>query len=358
MKATLVGERATSIYRICFFILMLLLCDFIHPWDFSHRVQLWGAFKRNVTMIPTVVDLISLGRSIALGDLAPPPYDRQEVANRDLRPQIQVTLTQATDTKLKRAGDAYLLLHGKQMEIATPPETVGTDPVWLLILAVADGKNHRYDSAKELLRKVPLAASGLQVHATYIWFQCGGAGPELNRVILLLEMAKEFYSLRKREEVQVYRILSIAYERTGRRREAIENAGSWFRLAPRDFHSSTWLAGLYLWDGKPEDAYQVLVAAQGEMGSNYPNFAGEMGQIYESRGDLAKAIQEYRVQLAESPSDPYRYWYLASALHRTGLNAEAEQYLKLLLDLRDAPPALIQNARSLLRELTLENRSR
>ena len=320
--------------------------------------QLLMQFRVNMILLDTSSHLIGRVQPLSMADLHG-ETDRPHLANvADLPARLRSLMVgYPGEHRLARTLDTVLVLSGYSSEIETALETADADPLWLYVLAMGEGQQRRFDQVREALSRLPGAARILQSRGLVEWlqtgwYQSGGQEDEgLDRMIYLFEIAKSLDPSVTSDKAEMYKLLSVAYESTGRRQQAIENARLWVEVAPLDYRSSNWLAVLFLWDRRPEDAYLVLQEAEKRIGREYPNFAGQMAQIYESRGDLDTALAEYRIEVKMFPDSPYANAYLAAALHKAGNDREALKYVEVVLRLKDTPPTLRQNAEALKQQI-------
>jgi len=134
-------------------------------------------------------------------------------------------------------------------------------------------------------------------------------------------------------------------------------AERWIQVAPEDTYAYNWLAALYLWRGEPEVAYGVLQRAEQYDIENSRYYPGQMGEIYQSRGQWERAIQSYRESWKRNKDDPemvpFVAWSLGSALYYQKHLEEARFYLEVVRSTGTAE--LQQQASDLLAKIKAEN---
>jgi hypothetical protein len=251
---------------------------------------------------------------------------------------------------LARLVDTLLIMSGHASNVDTSLKTAKDDPLWLYILAMGFGQQHRFDQVLEAFSLLPDGAAILQMRGVDAWDGASGQGEGLNVVIFLFEMSKSLDGKLTYDKAELYKLLSMAYERSGHRQKAIENAKLWAAISPQDYRASNWLTGLLIWDNRPDEAFQVMEAAEKRIGRDYPGFALEMGHIYEARGELSAALAEYRIEVAISPRNPYAHLYLASALHKVGDDRQALSHVNLALQYA-GDAGLVGSAQALQKKL-------
>jgi tetratricopeptide (TPR) repeat protein len=213
-------------------------------------------------------------------------------------------------------------------------------------LAFVYGQQHQSDEALKTLRSVP----SIEVYFAEAGFEAERQG-NYERAMQLWEASTLFDGGDLRQRAHVNQTLSrTAYNHFGDWEAALRWAERWIDAASGDTDSYIWLASLHLWGGSPEAAYQVLErgALHGVQNSRF--YPGQMGQIYQARGQWDLAIQFYRQSWEQNQDDPgmspYIAWYLGFALAHELHFQEARPYLEIVK--RTGKPELRQQATDLL----------
>ena len=220
-------------------------------------------------------------------------------------------------------------------------------------LAFVYGQQHRSDEALEILRSLP----GIEGYFARAGFQAERLG-NYDQAMRLLEASVMLESGTIRDRSPVYGTLSqTAYYHFADWDAAVRWAERWIEAAPDNTDTYSWLATLYLWRGHPDQAYQVLQRGEPYGVSSNRFYPGQMGQIYQSRGQWDLAIEAYRESWERNKDwagiRPYVAWYLGFALYHEGRFQEARPYLEIVE--RTGPPALQQRAADLLARMDVGN---
>lgn len=190
-------------------------------------------------------------------------------------------------------------------------------------LAIVYGQQRRFDDAKNLLRQVQnapliLAANG---EAAY-W-----AGRR-SEALALLSLAVALDNGQNNLGAQIFEHLAYLYADQSDYTNAAKYATLWVAAAPHNLEARLVLAGYNLGLQRTEEAFAVLQQVEAMGGRTHRNFPALLGQAYDQRGDLTRAIPLYREALSQNPDAPYVAWYLGNALFRAGQLSESKIYLQ------------------------------
>jgi tetratricopeptide (TPR) repeat protein len=211
------------------------------------------------------------------------------------------------------------------------------------------GQQHRPEAAIESLN----AVLGVDEYFAQAGFREQQLG-RYDRATSLLEAAAALDCGTIRERSLVYDYLTKnAYNYNGDWDRAVYWAERWTRATPRSTDSYIWLAALYLWHGQPEEAYQALRRGAPYGVCHHRFYAGQMGQIHQSRGQWNLAIEAYLEAWVYNQHDPNVAadiaWYLGFALFHEGHWEEAQPYLEFVV--HNGRSSLQQQAADTLAEM-------
>ena len=110
-------------------------------------------------------------------------------------------------------------------------------------------------------------------------------------------------------------------------------AARWIQVAPADNYAYTWLAALHLWRRQPEQTFAVLESGKPYGVESNPGYSGQMGEVYQARGEWNLAIENYRksweLNKDISYMRPYVTWNLGFALFHQNQWDAARLYLQI-----------------------------
>jgi tetratricopeptide (TPR) repeat protein len=193
------------------------------------------------------------------------------------------------------------------------------------------GQQHRPEAAIESLNAMP----GVDEYFAQAGFREQQLG-RYDRATLLLEAAAALDSGTIRDRSLVYDYLTKnTYNYYHNWDKAVYWARHWIQAVPENTYAYTWLAGLYLWHNEPEKAYQVLQRAERYGIHRNRYYPGQMGLIYQSRGQWNLAIEAYLEAWVYNRHDldvaADIAWYLGFALFHEGDWEEAQPYLEFVV---------------------------
>lgn len=266
-----------------------------------------------------------------------PPLNPLELLGTRLRPvsdlndpglaNLRQLALSAPEPRLTRALAYALLVKGNADEAERLlSHSENHDSLSLFALAFTYGQQGRVSAAWETLAQIPQSAT---YFAQAGWRQ--QEAHDYETAVLLLEKALLLDRDRRLNRSKLYRTISEDYYyQLGQWDKAVYWAQEWWQATPNDFDASSWLTALYLWRDQYENAYQILQHTETLGARGHPSFAGQMGRVYQARGDWNRAIEEYREAVVRNPNDPYSAWYLGYALYHQGLYSEAHPYLEFV----------------------------
>jgi tetratricopeptide (TPR) repeat protein len=249
-----------------------------------------------------------------------------------------------------RLRGTFLVLTGQPDAAAIALEDVPErDFLGHFMLAFAYGMQGREDKVRQTLADVP----GVEAYLALAGLAKQKAG-DYNAAVQFLEMAAVLDRGANMDRALIYETLSKDYyTHLSDKDAAFYWAQRWVDYALTDFNSTAWLAALYLWNGRPEDAYAAWRRVEPLGGGKHRYYPGHMGQVFELRGDLDTAVQFYRESWARNSNDPWVSadvaWYLGNALYHQGNYEEARGYLEFVL--RNGRENLREVAQRLLAEM-------
>jgi tetratricopeptide (TPR) repeat protein len=275
-------------------------------------------------------DSLRLLRTVA----AVPPPRAEEVIGLRQRPVVAVS-DEALDLLSK--GDSRSVLNGAALVLLGRPAEAqrwlqshaATGDLGRYWLALASGQQGQADAAIQVVAGL----EGIDEYFAMAGLAAQTAG-EYERASRLLETAARLDSGGIEYRSLVYDTLAKnAYSQRHDWDQSFYWAERWIQATPNDTYAYTWLAALYLWRGQPEEAYAVLERGKFWGVERNPGYLGQMGQVYEARGEWNLAIEKYR-QSWELNKDisymrPYIAWYLGFALLHQNQRAEARPYLQI-----------------------------
>lgn len=141
------------------------------------------------------------------------------------------------------------------------------------------------------------------------------------------------------DKALAYRLLSVGAATVLHNQEqAIHWSLLWSESAPADLDAYFTLCREYLAAGQTSAALDALGQAEPHGARHNWQFGFLMGQILSARGNIAQAIEMYRVSLSLNPTEPTVAWNLATALIAIGRGDEALTYLTYVANLDQAVP--------------------
>ena len=261
------------------------------------------------------------------------PRELTEASPRPKRQDVAFYAERAASAGLCRLSGNLFLMAGEPERALETLRPCSDHPLAQFFRAFAHASLGREDEARSTLSQVP----GISVYLFEGGMQEHEQGNLQSAVWLLaeaLEQDRNRGQISSDDRTYLYRYLTWDYNQLGERQVAIAWAQRWVESDLMHFESSTALAGLYIWSGDYEKAFQVLQRVEPLGGRNAVHFAGQMGQIYQSRGEWDLAIEEYRESWARGKDveslRPYAAWYLGVALYYQGEMDEARFYLEVV----------------------------
>ena len=210
-------------------------------------------------------------------------------------------------------------------------------------------QQHRPAEAIEILQSVPQMA----IYFAQSGFQAAQK-EDFARAMRLWEASTEFKMDDSQLRGEVFEKLSrTAYYQLGDIEHAVRWGARWLEFSPGDTNGRIWLASLYLWNDSPEEAAGVLERGTFYGVQNSRFYLGQMGRVYQARGQWDLAIQSYRASLEQNKDDPNMVpdlaWYLGVALCHEQHCQEARPYLEIAV--KTGPSTLQQQAARLLAQI-------
>jgi tetratricopeptide (TPR) repeat protein len=299
---------------------LLSLCLVLALWQVPNA---GGALARNW-------DSIRLLRTVAA--LSSPRAE--ELIGWQQRPKYELS-AEAMDSLMQ--GDNHSVLTGAVLALLGQPAaaqrwlqshaTANTlDHYWL---ALALGQQDQRDASVQTLTGL----NGIDQYFALAGFKAQEAG-EFEQASRLLVAAAGLDIGQIGDRSLVYEYLAKnAYSQLHDWDQSFYWAERWIQAAPKNTYAYTWLAGLYLWRGQPEQASAALQRGQPYGIEHNPYYPGQIGQIYQSRGWWELAIENYRTSwnLHKDVTwmRPYVAWYLGFALFHQNQRDEARPYLQI-----------------------------
>lgn len=237
----------------------------------------------------------------------------------------------------------YLIIGRPQMARTVLPPS-GDDFMYRWLLALTYAQQGQFERVPALLRGVQGAERAL--------FEAGMFEQDRHNervATQLLEMAE---SVGRPDEVALsllYWTVVNNYANSGQLDTAQAWAERWVSVTNADADAIAGLAGVYIWRHQPDLAYTTWQRVDPVVARRHPAYAGDMGQIYEARGQWDLAYAMYQEAWQRHPGDPNYAWYLGQFLAGQGRVGEAIPYLQLVA--RNGREGLRQAAEQRLVEL-------
>ena len=304
--------------RLPGFSVLLSLCMLLSVQHLSHNNI---GLRHNFT-------LIGLWKTVSL--LSPP--QAEELIGLQQRPRRELSdperdLLQKVDGESVLRG-ALLALQGHPVEAQTrlSQRTLvnALDRYWL---ALALGQQGQASAAIQVVTGV----DGMDRYFELAGFEAQSAG-RFEQASRLLTVAANLDDGMIQDRSLVYEYLAKnAYNHASDWDQSFHWAERWIQAVPDNTYAYTWLAGLHLWRGESETAYNVLQRGEPYGVQQNPYYPGQLGQIYQSRGQWQPAIEQYRQSWELHKDVPWMHhfvaWSLGNALYHEGQLAEAKPYL-------------------------------
>jgi tetratricopeptide (TPR) repeat protein len=316
--------RIRSSARLPRLSLLLALCVILGLWQLPNAGRAW---MRNW-------DSIRLLRTVA----AVPSPRAEELIGLRQRPLYEVS---DESMVLLAEGDSHSVLSGAVLALLGRPveaqrwlqDRAATDEMGRYWLALALGQQQQVDAAIQTLAGL----DGIDQYFAMAGLAAQAAG-EYEQASRLLETAARLDSGGIEYRSLVYDDLAKnAYNHGHDWDLSFYWAERWIQAAPDNSYAYTWLAALYIWRGQPELAYVVLERGKPAGVTANPGYPGQMGEVYQSRGEWDLAIAQYRksweLNKDISYMRPYVAWNLGFALFHQNQRDEAKPYLQIAAQL-------------------------
>lgn len=312
--------RSRLFARPAAFSVLLLVCVLL---TMQHVVSHDAGLRRNLT-------LTRLWKAIAV--LSPPRAEEliglQQRPPADL-PADDMNLLLTLDDRSVLPG-AILALLGQPLQaqrwLQSHAIANGLDRYWLALTA---GQQNQAAAAIHLLTGV----DGIDQYFAQAGLNAQGVG-QFEQASRLLAAAANLDNGHIEDHSLVYEYLAKnAYNQMHDWDASFYWAERWIQAVPDNTYAYTWLAGLYLWRSQPEQAYAALQRGQPYGIEQNPYYPGQIGEIYQTRGQWELAIEAYRrsweLQKDVTWMRPYVAWDLGFALYHEGQWDEARPYLEI-----------------------------
>lgn len=125
-------------------------------------------------------------------------------------------------------------------------------------------------------------------------------------------------------------------------------ANIWIKNYPNDSNSYCSLATLYIWEGFPEEANEILEAGEQYGIKSNDCYPGLLGRIFEYRRDWPNAAFYYKKAFLIN-QDGFSAWYFGNALFELGEEEEAIYYL--IIALEKGPDQVREHANLILNKI-------
>ena len=221
------------------------------------------------------------------------------------------------------------------------------EPLTSQLQAFVYGQRGQLDLMQSMVRRIPGAAGQFVNLGWDAWDR-----KDFQAALTWFEMAEALDGSIRADKAATYWALSQLYNRVGHDRpQAIYWAQRRVQVTPQSLNAYLDLAGLYIWEGQHEEAYQVMRLAEALGGDKNWIFHNQMGVIYWSRGEWDRAIERYYEAVRLNPDNPDAAWYLGEALFLRKRYQEARSALQFVLKAHTDRPDLQQRAREMLQKI-------
>jgi tetratricopeptide (TPR) repeat protein len=301
--------------------LLLLICLVFGTWRLADPIG--QLMIRNAALVRLVSDISSL-----------PPPSAMELVGLQQRPvhglpARQMSLLHSLDNRSPTGGAILALLGQPSAAQAWLSSSVSAGKMRRFWLALVLAQQHQSEAAVHALTGL----DGIDQYFALAGFAAQKAG-EFENASQLLTAAAALDNGQIEDRSLVYEYLAKnAYNHRHDWDQSFYWAERWIQAVPDNTYAYTWLAGLYLWRNLPEQAYAVLQRGHSYRVEQNPYYPGQIGQIYQARGQWDLAIENYRKSW-ELHKDvtwmrSYAAWSLGFALYHESQREEARPYLEI-----------------------------